>query len=205
MNSISLIGLSIALFIFAASPGPGVFATVARSMASGFRPSIAVVSGIILGDIVYLMFAILGLTFVAQALGDFFIFVKICGGIYLVWLGLKIWFSTPRIQRLEQLNKKQSKIEYFISGFLITLSNPKVVLFYCGFLPAFLNLSALTLVDIVLVAGVVTIVLATVLTAYAFLASQARQLFSSMTAVKKLNRIAGGIMIVTGIAIASKS
>ncbi|MCJ7773776.1 MAG: LysE family translocator [Desulfobacterales bacterium] len=174
-------------------------------MASGFRPAVAVVTGIILGDILYLIFAIFGLTFVAQALGEFFIFVKICGGIYLVWLGLKIWLSKPRVQNLEQINKKKSKIENFISGLLITLSNPKVILFYCGFLPAFINLSALTLVDIVLVAGVVTIVLATVLTTYAFLASQARQLFSSMAAVKKLNRVAGGLMVVTGIAIASKS
>ena len=58
MSFISLLGLSIALFIFALSPGPGVFATVARSMASGFRPAVAVVAGIILGDLIYLMFAI---------------------------------------------------------------------------------------------------------------------------------------------------
>ena len=95
MPILSFIGLSIALFVFAAIPGPGVFATVSRSLASGFRPAVAVVSGIILGDIVYLLFAIFGLSFVAQALGEFFIYVKICGGIYLVWLGLKIWFSKP--------------------------------------------------------------------------------------------------------------
>jgi len=71
--------------VLAASPGPGVFATVARSLASGFRPALAVICGIILGDIIFLLLATFGLSMIAQALGDLFLVVKICGGAYLVF------------------------------------------------------------------------------------------------------------------------
>lgn len=204
MTVISLIGLIVALFFFAAGPGPGVFITIARSMASGFRPAVIVVLGIILGDIVYLLFAIFGLAVVAKALGELFIIVKICGGVYLVWLGIKAWRLAPATRIEGQRNDTQHRAHHFLSGFFVSLSNPKVILFYCSFLPAFIDLNALTQVDIVLIVAVVTIVLAIVLTTYAFLANQARQLLSSRRAAKKLHRIAGGMMMITGVVIAAK-
>ncbi|OPX35117.1 MAG: lysine transporter [Desulfobacteraceae bacterium 4484_190.1] len=205
MSLFSLISLSVAMLILAASPGPGVFATVARSLASGFRPAMAVIIGIVVGDIIYLMFAIFGLSIVAQTLGEFFIIIRVCGGIYLFWLGLKIWFSKPPETESKQLYEKQSQLGNIISGLLITLSNPKVILFYCGFLPTFLDLSTLNVIDIALITCVITIVLTTVLTIYAGLASHARQLLSSPKAIKRLNRSAGGVMMATGVIISTKA
>ncbi|NNG00557.1 MAG: LysE family translocator [Desulfobacteraceae bacterium] len=205
MSYISLVSLALAMLVLAASPGPGTFATVARALASGFRPALAVICGIVLGDIIFLMFAVFGLSVVAKAMGELFIFVKICGGVYLIWLGLKIWLSKSSAVEPGQARANPSRSGNFIGGLLITLSNPKVILFYCGFLPTFMDLSSLTAIDITLVAGIVTLVLATVLTTYAYLAGQARKLFSSETAVKRLNRTAGGVMIATGVAIAVKS
>ena len=205
MNIISLISLTMAMFVLVASPGPGVFAIVARSMASGFRPALAMIIGIIAGDIIFLMFAILGLSLVAQAMGEFFLIIKICGGAYLIWLGLKIWFSKPLEIESKPLYKKKSYLGHVISGLLITLSNPKVILFYCGFLPTFINLSNLKVIDITLLVCIVTIVLTFVLTTYAYLASHARQLFPNHVTLKKLNHLAGGVMITTGVVIATKT
>ena len=205
MSLISLLSLSVAMLVLAASPGPGVFATVARSLASGFRPALGVIIGIVAGDIMYLMFAIFGLSLVAQALGELFIIVRICGGTYLFWLGLKIWFSKTSNIESKQLHEKHTRLGNIISGLLITLSNPKVILFYCGFLPAFIDLSTLKVIDIALIVCVVSIVLSTVLIMYAFLASHARQLFSSRKAVKRLNRSAGGVMMAMGAIIATRS
>ena len=80
MTIYSAIGFSVAMLVLAASPGPGVFATVARALASGFRPSLAVISGIVLGDVIFLLFAAFGLSMVARVLGNLFFIVKICGG-----------------------------------------------------------------------------------------------------------------------------
>jgi threonine/homoserine/homoserine lactone efflux protein len=205
MSLIALISLSVAMLILAASPGPGVFATVARSFVSGFRPAFALIIGIVIGDIIYLMFAIFGLSIIAQTLGGFFIIVKLCGGAYLFCLGLIIWFSKPSVAESEALHKNQSRSGNIICGLLITLSNPKVILFYCGFLPTFIDINKLIGSEIALIACIVTFVLGSVLITYAYFASHARQLFSSQKVIKRLNRSAGVVMMATGVAIAAKS
>jgi threonine/homoserine/homoserine lactone efflux protein len=207
MSVTSVISLAIAMFILAATPGPGVFATISRSLASGFVPSLGVICGIVTGDIIFLLFAIMGMSVIAQIMGDLFILIKLIGGAYLIFLGIKIWRSKPVLVKEFPPQKKEKKgLKYgnFLSGLVITLSNPKVILFYCGFLPTFLDLSSLSLFDIGIVAIIVSFVLSSVLIFYAYLATRARQLFSS-THVKRLNRAAGGVMIATGIAIAVKS
>ncbi len=131
------IGFAAAMFVLAASPGPGVFATTARALASGFHPAIAVIVGIVAGDIIFLLFAIYGLSMAAEALGNFFVIVKLCGSAYLIFLGVKIWFSKPKFEVYRNDHFSGTLWGNFISGLVITLSNPKVILFYCGFLPTF--------------------------------------------------------------------
>jgi len=201
----SIIGLSVAMLVLAASPGPGVFATVARALASGFRPALAVICGIVLGDIIFLLFAFFGLSMIAQALGDLFFIVKICGGAYLIFLGIRIWIREPALASNENGKRTGHGWGNFVSGLIITLSNPKVIVFYCGFLPTFLDLSALALSDLALVVAIVTIVLASVLTIYALLASRARRMFTNQKATRRLNRAAGGVMVAAGVAIAIRS
>jgi len=201
----SAIGFSVAMLVLAASPGPGVFATIARALASGFRPSLAVICGIVLGDVIFLLFAAFGLSMVAQALGNMFFIVKICGGAYLIWLGVRIWLKKPEPVIGNQNRNIHSQWGNFATGLVITLSNPKVILFYCGFLPTFLDLSALTLIDLVIVVTIITIVLGCVLGTYAFLASRARRMFTNQQAVRRLNRAAGGVMVAAGVAIAIRS
>ncbi len=192
------------MLILAASPGPGVFATTARAMASGLRPAFGVIWGIVLGDIIFLLFAVFGLSMVARALGNLFFIVKVCGGIYLVWLGIKIWLQKPDPVQNHHNAGVRSKWGNFVSGLLITLSNPTVILFYCGFLPTFLDLSALAIVDLVLVVAIITAVLSGILTAYAYLASRARRIFTTQRAVKRLNQAAGGVMVAAGVALATR-
>jgi threonine/homoserine/homoserine lactone efflux protein len=201
----SAFGFAMAMLVLAASPGPGVVATTARAMASGFRPALAVIWGIVLGDVIFLMFAAFGLSMVARALGSLFFMVKICGGAYLAWLGVKIWLQKPEPVQSHPYSNTRSTWGNFASGLVITVSNPKVILFYCGFLPTFLNLSALTIIDLTLVVAIITLVLSCVLITYAFLASRARRMFTNERAFKRLNRAAGGVMVAAGVAIAVRS
>jgi threonine/homoserine/homoserine lactone efflux protein len=201
----SAIGFSVAMLILAASPGPGVFATVARALASGFRSALAVICGIVLGDIIFLLFAAFGLSMVARVLGNMFFIVKICGGAYLVWLGVKIWLKDPEPVFENQDSGTRSQWANFVSGLVITLSNPKVILFYCGFLPTFLDLSTLTVFDLAIVVAIITAVLVGVLGTYAYLASRARKFFTSKRSVRRLNRAAGSVMVAAGVAIAVRS
>lgn len=205
MDCVSIAGLSIAIFVLAASPGPGVFATIARALSTGLGRTFCLIAGIVIGDLVYLMLAIFGLSVVAHALGELFTIVRIGGGLYLIWLGIKIWKSKTLYSDSDMKAANRNGSGDFFAGLLITLSNPKVILFYCGFLPAFMDLKILSAMDITLVACAVAAVVFSVLATYAYLASKVRLLFSDEKTRKKVNRFAGGTMMAAGVAIAVKS
>lgn len=203
MTAISILSLAAAMFVLAATPGPGVFATVSRSLASGFVPALFVILGIVSGDLLFLLFAIFGMSMIAHAMGSFFFLVKIAGGAYLIWLGVKIWRSQPVTPDRETHPRMRSG--NYMAGLFITLSNPKVIVFYCTFLPTFMDLKALTYLDMAIVAAVVSLVLASVLIVYAYLADRAGKLLSGQRALKRMNRAAGGVMVATGVVIATRS
>ena len=85
------------MLILAVSPGPGVFATTATALSLGYRKTIPVIGGIIIGDIVFLLLAVFGLSFVATVLGDLFFVIRIAGGVYLILLGIKVFLTKPAI------------------------------------------------------------------------------------------------------------
>jgi threonine/homoserine/homoserine lactone efflux protein len=194
---VSILGLAAAMFLLAITPGPGVFATVSKALASGFRHAVPVVAGIVVGDLVFLLFAIYGLAVIAETFSLMFTAVKYFGGVYLIWLGIRLWRSTPASLEIAE-SISQSKRFSFFGGLSITLGNPKVILFYLGFLPTFLDLQSLTNLDIAVVAFVVSVVLGAVMLLYAFMASRARELLKSERAQNRMNRTAGSVMIGTG-------
>ncbi|KAA3628913.1 MAG: LysE family translocator [Proteobacteria bacterium] len=203
MSALSVLGLAGAMFLLAVTPGPGVFATVARALASGFGHATVVVLGIVSGDLLFLLLAIFGLAALAEVLGGLFAVVKYVGAGYLIWLGLRLWMTTPESTELKGVRELSWKANFF-SGLVITLGNPKVILFYLGFLPTFLDLTRLEAMDIVVVATVVSVVLGAVLLGYAYAAGRARKLFASPRAKRTLNRSAGSVMIVTGAVLATR-
>lgn len=204
MTLLTLLAFAAAMFLLAASPGPGVFATVARALASGFSHAAVLVGGIVVGDLIFLLLAIYGLSSLAELLGSFFTAVKIAGGTYLCWLGLKMWRTTPELPSVEGIRELSWK-KNFISGLSITLANPKVILFYLGFLPTFVDLNSLSHLDVLAVGSVVTAVLGSVLLSYAWTASQARRLFTSKETVRAMNRCAGGVMMAAGALLLAKN
>ena len=193
----SSLALIAAMFLLAASPGPGVFATISRAIASGFTNASLLVVGIVVGDIIFLLLAIYGLNLVAQVLGNFFILVKYIGGSYLIYLGYKIWVSKVETHKILGSSELSWKTNFF-SGLLITLANPKVIIFYLGFLPAFMNLEILTTTDIIISIIIVSTTLSSVLLTYAYTAIKAKELLKSQNAMDKLNKTSGGVMVGAG-------
>ena len=197
MSLLNIFAFSLAMFLLAITPGPGVFATISRALSSGFLNASFVVMGIVIGDIIFLLLAIFGLSAIASILGDFFILVKYLGGIYLLFLGYKILTSKEQETNLKGIYELSWK-KNFLTGLIITLSNPKVILFYLGFLPTFINLQTLTAIDIFIISTVITIVLGGVMLAYAYSASSAKNLFKSKSSKRKMNIAAGSVMISAG-------
>ena len=186
-----------AMLLLAVTPGPGVFATVSRALSSGFRHAAFVVMGIVVGDLIFLLFAIFGLSALASLMGDLFSLVSFAGGCYLLWLGYKILTSVPADTQIATATE-DSVLSCFFSGLVITLSNPKVVLFYLGFLPTFIDLERLGAQDIVLICLIVSSVLGTTMLAYAYTATKAKQMIENRHTSRTLNRVSGVVMMGIG-------
>ncbi len=198
MDLISILTFTAAIFIFMASPGPGTFAVISRAIGSGFTHAVFMSSGMVMGDVIFLLLAIFGLSAIASSMSDIFLIVKYIGGIYLIYLGIKI-ITTKVLGQTIKSSKSSSYLGDFISGFFISLSNPKVIVFYIGFLPTFVDLSTLTPGDTVLVVTLVLVMLSTILCSYAYFASRAREAIKKPKAQKIMNRVAGGTMILIGV------
>ncbi|MDO6565215.1 LysE family translocator [Amphritea sp. 1_MG-2023] len=192
----------IAIFIFGITPGPGVFAILAKAMVEGSRRCLMLALGMVVSDIIYLTLACLGLATIAEHWGALFTLIRWGGAAYLIWLGLKLCLSKPSTEVSTAIAKRSS--EEFIQGFLISVSNPKVILFYIAFLPTFMDLTSLTGNDIVLAAGLTLIALMLGLMLIAYFAHWASKRLQSPQAIKRLNQSAGGIMIGAGVFLATR-
>jgi threonine/homoserine/homoserine lactone efflux protein len=198
MTFTTLVFLFMAMVILAVMPGPGVLTVVARSMASGFSHGVVTTFGIVTGDFVFILLAIYGLSAAAELLGSFFSIVSYLGGAYLIWLGSLLWKTKSIGLQVEGLGEPSWYANYF-SGLFITLSNPKAILFYVGFFPAFLDLSTLVFVDIVIIMVVTALAIGGTMLVYAYLASNVKYVFQSKKTEKIINQIAGFVMILTGL------
>ena len=184
--------------ILAALPSTSVIAVVSRSIACGFSHGIATSIGIVLGDICFIIIAILGLSFVAEAMGDLFIWVKLCAGTYLIWFGVGLWRSKPIATNVDSI-QQTSLISSFLCGLFITLGDQKAILFYMGFFPAFINLREISNTDISIIILITIFAVGGVKVIYAFTSNRATRLFDNTRAKTILNRLAACAMLATGL------
>ena len=190
----SLLAFTLGVFVLAITPGPGILAATSCALSSGFRSALSVISGIVFGDILYLLIAIFGVTLVTQFIDNGLIIVKIFGSLYLVWLGWKLWTENRiNLDNNDETSKKNA-LKNFTAGFGITISNPKTIIFYGAFVPVFVEPTNLNINNILLLATIIAIVVSVVIGFYAYLASRAKQLFKSEIAMRNINRIAGTVM-----------
>jgi threonine/homoserine/homoserine lactone efflux protein len=204
MTITGMFSLFVALVILAIIPGPGVFTVVARSMASGFFHGLVTVFGIVFGDYIFIMLSLYSLSTLASTMESFFAFIKYAGAIYLIWLGIKLMLTKHSSTEVKPV-RELSFLSNFIAGLVTTLSNPKAILFYLSFFPAFINLQDVTIVEIWKLLLVATIAVGGVMAVYAYAASKASRIFKSSRAVKTLNVTAGSIMVGSGVLLATKA
>ena len=199
MSAENAISFLFIIFLFAITPGPGVFALLARSLASGAKPCISMALGMAISDVIYLILACFGLAVIAEQWAGLFMGIRFVGAFYLLYLGWKMWTASPEASLNNGVDSATLSVNRgLIQGFLISASNPKVIFFYVAFLPSIMDLNGLTSADIALASGITLIGLMMGLMLVAVCASSARRFFTSAKAVKGLNRTSSGIMIGAG-------
>ena len=204
MTLAGFVAYSGALALAAAIPGPGVTALVARALGSGFRASLFMSLGLILGDLIYLTAVVLGLSIVAQSFGLVFLAIKWAGIAYLAWLAWSFWTSGVTAETVEARKGKDGLLSSFLAGLTLTLGNPKTMIFYLAITPTILDLKTITLADYGVLAALTIVTLLVVLVPYLALAAKARWFLRTPRALKLLNRTAATFMAGAAAAIAAR-
>jgi threonine/homoserine/homoserine lactone efflux protein len=181
-------------------PGPAVLFIVARSGAQGKRAGLVSVLGVHTASVVHVLAAVVGLSAVVVASSLAFTAVKVVGGCYLIYLGIKS-LRTARTRSVPTAPKVRATKQLFAEGFLVSLLNPKVALFFLAFLPQFVERGNGPIWSQTLVLGLLYIALGLCSDSmYAFLGARLGTRFSGHAARVRATRYAeGGILIGLGV------
>lgn len=200
-----MVGLVIATVILGLSPGPAVFATIARAIKIPFSQTVLFIAGIVCADFVFASLAMVGGALLVAQNVLLFQIIKCSGGGYLFYLGVLTLVAS--LKRHSENGDGQSflnivpesGIKLFVSGFLLTASNPKDLLFFVSFLPAFIDLQKIDVMTFLLAATLISVSFIVTLTFYAVLAQRASVFLSVPSASLWLDRAAGVLLIVVGL------
>ena len=203
MTFSALAVFALALLVAAGSPGPSIAALVARVLTNGVREVLPFLAAMWLGEMLWLTAAVTGLAMVAETFHHLFLALKLVGIVYLLWLAWTMW-TAPAILRGEALPNGQQPWRMFIAGLLVTLGNPKIMVFYLALLPTLIDLHQVGPTAWAQLVGTAVLVLAGIDLTWALLAARARRLLRSPRAVRLANRTSASAMAGAALAIAAK-
>ena len=190
-----------AVTVFLLIPGPGNLALITSTGKGGWRAGLACCLGVMAADQVLMWLAVAGVAAVLAAYPAAFHAVQWVGAAYLAWLGYKLLTTRPGDAPAIEIQPRQ----YFRQGALITLMNPKAIVFYMAFFPMFVDparhqgaitfgVMAATVAAITFIYSVIVVTLTTVL---------AERLRASPAVVKWLEKTAGVFLIGFGLKLAA--
>ena len=202
----------IAASIIAVSPGSGAVLSMSHGLSYGVRKASGTILGLQAGLLLVLAIAGAGVGSLLLASELAFSVVKTVGALYLIWLGFSQWRakvqaqpagagagagagSVPARAELPSLRKR------ILTGFLTNATNPKGIIFMVAVLPQFIAQDRPLLPQLLILAATMCTIDLVVMHSYAFLASSMQRFFRNAAAVRRQNRVFGGLLMAVGAAL----
>lgn len=179
-------------------PGPVWVALVARSMAGGFASAWPLAVGVALGDLLWPLAAIFGLSWVLSVYGGFLHLLRYVAAITFVTMGVLLILRTAGPLHADSRLTRPGRLAGFLTGMAVVIGNPKAILFYMGVLPGFFDLSRLTAVDVAVIIAISMAVPVLGNLGLALFLDRARRLLSSPEALRRMNHFSGALLIGVG-------
>lgn len=197
-DSSILLAFVTACFFLAIVPGPTITIIVANALSRGLRGGFGTILGAQIAVLLMVSIVALGLEVVITIMGSAFVWLKLLGAAYLIYLGLKMVRNKSGLKFDSDPSDARGFTAYVVQGFLVTMANPKALLFLGAFLPQFVN-SAQPVAPQIMILGLITVsFFATIDSCYALAASKARNLLSKQR-VALLNKVSGSFLMVGGV------
>ena len=178
-----------------AVPGPVWVALLARALSGGMAAAWPLAVGVALGDLVWPLLAILGLSWVESAYGDILSLLRWAAAVIFLAMGVMLIRKSGSLGGADSRLTKPGIWAGFSVGLAAVIGNPKAILFYMGALPGFFTLGALTAVDTALIISISALIPMAGNLVLALFLDRARQLLQSPEAVRRLNVFSGVLLI----------
>ncbi|WP_342069155.1 LysE family translocator [Yoonia algicola] len=190
-----------ALLILFMTPGPVWVALLARSLSGGFQAAWPLAIGVAIGDILWPLVAVLGVAWLVSEFAGFMDFLKYVAVLVFMLMGAALIRNADHALNANSRLARPGMWAGFVAGVAVIIGNPKAALFYMGILPGFFDLSAVTTLDMVAICALSFMVPLVGNLVLAASVDRVRGVLKSPAAVRRMNIIAGCLLIAVGVVI----
>lgn len=191
-----------AIFLLFMTPGPVWVALTARALSGGFASAAPLAVGVAIGDLIWPLSAIFGLTWILSVYGGFMELLRwVAVGMFAV-MGAQLIRHADRAISADSRLTRPGHWAGFLAGVAAILANPKAILFYMGMLPGFFDLTRISCPDIAAILAISVAVPMAGNLVMAGMIGKVRALLRSPEALARTNRIAGALMLAVALVIA---
>lgn len=191
------LSFAVATIFLVTMPGPTILLTVSYALGQGKNTAWATVPGAIVGDFIAMTISLMGAGAVLAASATLFTGLKLIGAGYLIWMGIQMWRSKPmEINTQKVKNVTHRKI--FKNTFLVTVLNPKGIIFFVAFVPQFVDPAKDTFIQFAILEATFIFLAATSVLMWALLASVMHSKFKEERTQNIVNKLSGSFLIGAG-------
>lgn len=199
MTAFAALSLFAIMIVLAALPSASVVLVVSRSATHGFHHGAAVAAGIVLGDLIFVALAVLGMSTLAHTFGGVFAVCKYLGGAYLIPTGIRLLKTENALPRSERESPSPAGlIPGFAAGLFLTLGDLKAIVFYASLFPTFIDLTQLSRSNVVGIALITIVAVGGIKLLYAYSAQRIVKRIAHPKSLGRTRKIAGVALIGTG-------
>lgn len=187
-----------ALFILFLTPGPVWVALLARALSGGFRSAWPLALGVVVGDVLWPLLAILGVTWLVSEFSGFMQVLQWVAVLMFVVMGVMLIRNADKQLGSDSRLTRPGMWAGFIAGLVVILGNPKAILFYMGVLPGFFDLTQVNRYDIATICFLSFLVPLLGNLVLAVSVDRVRGILKSPQALRRMNITAGWMLIAVG-------
>lgn len=191
-----------ALLILFLTPGPVWVALLARAMSGGFHAAWPLAMGVVVGDVLWPLLAVLGVSWLVDQLDGVMTILRWVAVVMFLWMGWALIQAKGSALSADSRLTRPGMWAGFIAGLVVILGNPKAILFYMGVLPGFFDLTQVTAWDIAVICGLSLIVPLVGNLILAAGVGRVRTVLKSETALRRMNLASGLLLIAVALVIA---
>jgi threonine/homoserine/homoserine lactone efflux protein len=201
-----LVFISICI-VTTASPGPAVLTAMKNGSHYGYNKALIGIFGNIVAMLVLCFISAAGLGAIILSSAVAFTVIKMLGGGYLIYLGIKAWRKEPMALKNNKLSQ-DAKVEngaLFKESFVVGISNPKAIAFYTALFPQFVDPNSPVIPQLLILASIFVFFSFSFLSLYAAMSAKMSGLLNQVKIQQWFNRITGGLFVSFGLVLATSS